>query len=175
MKRLCDWIFSDKNEVIDEIPTEIWRSIINLYHLVRYIEQWRDFKEIARENGFYILPSRIENIKIPMYRGWPTLNEEIVMCPQIYRIEWTEKGDFFGVCVETFHYHLAYLNEPRRRGYHLSPIVILNTDIEFTRRDLATVASIVAPVTRRRRENEVRRFGPVISYMHIYMNLDTIL
>ena len=97
MKRVCESMHFN-----EEVPSDVWSYIINIYHHLRFTEQWQKLKLACLSHNKYLLP--VDNLEIPLYADTIGINT----CSIYYRIRnicWGEDGHIIGALTDSFDFN----------------------------------------------------------------------
>ena len=153
MKRAISWLYpsneEDKEEVV--IPSDVWGYIINLYHHLIIKEQWIEFKQVARDCHYFILPTN--QIRMPIYDHKASF--PINICHTIESIYWNRNGIYAIKCKK----YLFVPNSPpvsEIKGNR--SIVVIRPDFLDNDKELDQLHNILIASIHKKRENPSTHF-----------------
>ena len=95
MKRVCESMHFN-----EEVPSDVWSYIINIYHHLKFTEQWQELKLACLRSQSYLLP--VETVEIPLYEGDRTDLNTYSLFYKIHSLCWNTQVSIVGVCVDSF-------------------------------------------------------------------------
>ena len=157
MKRVCESMHLN-----EEVPSDVWSYIINIYHHLRFTEQWQKLKLACLSHNKYLLPT--DKVEILLYEGYTTMIKECSLLYNLHYLCWGADGVITGACMDSYDF---MSNHPSLRLAclgHSQSIVVFNSDAveRFSKHDFAqSKGKLLTTVSR------LMHTKPLVGYLTI--------